>query len=163
MDNYDLANFDSDNGQVPPPAEDVSNTIPFDDSEPPAPVPPVSRKPLTLGANGSSKPQAASRPQGSAPRPAPRPAPRQVPRPASAQAAAVSKKVGQVVAKNTSRITGLKTFYTKLHPGALDFIDEQIAEWLKAHPSVNIKQTNVTVGEVQSKKTEPNIIINIWY
>ncbi len=163
MDNYDLENFDAENGQVPPPAVDLDKPIPFDDSDPPAAATPVSRKPLSLGANGSARPQAASRPQASAPRPAPRAVPRPASRPGAAQAAAVSKKVGQVVAKNTSRITGLKTFYTKLHPGALDFIDEQVAEWLKAHPSVNIKQTNVTVGEVQAKKTEPNIIISIWY
>jgi hypothetical protein len=158
MDNFDLANFDAENGQVPAPAVDLEKPIPFDDSDPPAAATPVSRKPLTLGANGSARPQAASRPQASAPRPAPRPAAR----PGAAQAAAVSKKVGQAVAK-TSRITGMKTFYTKLHPGALDFIDEQVAEWLKAHPSVMIKQTNVTVGEVQAKKTEPNIILSIWY
>ncbi|NQV32050.1 MAG: hypothetical protein HQ515_05110 [Phycisphaeraceae bacterium] len=154
MDNYDLANFDEDNQQVPPPAADLNKPIPFDDSDPPATATPVSRKPLTLGANGSARPQAAPRPQAPA---------KPAPRPAAAQATAVSKKVGQVVAKNTSRITGLKTFYTKLHPGALDFIDEQVAEWLKAHPSIYIKQVNVTVGEVQSKKTEPNIIISVWY
>lgn len=161
MDNYDLANYDAGNDQVPPPASEVGNTIPFDDSDPPAPTPPVSRKPLTLGANGSARPQPqpASRPQASAPRPAPRP----VPRPAAAQGAAVSRKVAKAVGNGVSRITGMKTFYTKLHPGALDFLDEQVAEWLKAHPTVLIKQTNVTVGEVQAKKTEPNIIISIWY
>ncbi len=153
MDNFDLDNFDADNVQVPPPAADAP--IPFDDSDPPVSATSVSRKPLTLGTNGSSKPQAAARPQASAPRPAPRPA--------SAQAAAVSKKVAGAVNNNAPRITGLKTFYTKLHPGALDFIDEQVSEWLKANPSVQIKQTNVTVGEVQAKKTEPNIILSIWF
>ncbi len=62
-----------------------------------------------------------------------------------------------------ARISGLKTFFTKLHPGALVFLDEQVTEWLKAHPDVQIKRTNVSVGEVMSKKTEPNIIINVWY
>lgn len=157
MDNFDLDNFDADNGKVPPPAANAP--IPFDDSDPPVSASPVSRRPLTLGTNGSPKPQAAARPQASAPRPVPRPAPR----PASAQAGAVSKKVALAVSDNAPRITGLKTFYTKLHPGALDFIDEQVAEWLKAHPSVQIKQTNVTVGEVQAKKTEPNIILSIWF
>jgi len=161
MDNYDLVDFDADNGQIPAPDLDNDKPIPFDDSDPlPVQTPPVSRKPLTLGAN-TPKPQAARpAPQpASGPRPAARPAPRAVP----AQAAAVAKKVAQAVGGGSQRITGLKTFYTKLHPGALDFIDEQIAEWLKANPSINIKQTNVTVGEVQSKKTEPNIIISIWY
>ncbi len=155
MDNYDLMNSGADNEDVPPPAEDVNNTIPFDDSDPPASAPSVSRKPLTLGGNGSAKPQAAPRPQATASKPAPRPA--------SAQAAAVSKKAARAVNSNAPRISGLKTFYTKLHPGALDFLDEQVADWLKANPTINIKQTNVTVGEVQAKKTEPNIIISIWF
>ena len=61
------------------------------------------------------------------------------------------------------RITGIKTFFTKLHPGALNFLDEQITEWLKKNPDIVIKRTNVTVGEIQAKKTEPNIVITIWY
>jgi hypothetical protein len=67
---------------------------------------------------------------------------------------------------NTSsaeRITGVKTFFTKLHPGAINFLDEQITDWLKENPSINIKKTNITTGEVQAKKTEPNIIITVWY
>lgn len=64
---------------------------------------------------------------------------------------------------STDRITGVKTFFTKLHPGALQFLDEQISDWLKANPGVAIKRTNITTGDVQSKKTEPNIIITVWY
>jgi len=61
------------------------------------------------------------------------------------------------------RITGVKTFFTKLHPGAIEFLDEQISNWLKANPGISIKLTNTTTGEVQGKKTEPNIIISVWY
>ena len=61
------------------------------------------------------------------------------------------------------RITGVRTFFTKLHPGAISFLDEQITEWLKKNPDISIKQTNVTVGEIQAKKTEPNILITVWY
>ena len=63
----------------------------------------------------------------------------------------------------SERITGIKTFFTKLHPGAMDFLDEQIANWLKANPGIIIKRTNTMAGEVQGKKTEPNIIITVWY
>lgn len=62
-----------------------------------------------------------------------------------------------------NRITGIKTFFTKLHPGAINFLDEQITEWLKKNPGVTIKRTNTVTGPVQAKKTEPNIIINVWY
>jgi hypothetical protein len=64
---------------------------------------------------------------------------------------------------SSERITGVKTFFTKLHPGAMDFLDKQIANWLKNHPDLKVKRTNITTGEVQAKKTEPNIIITIWY
>jgi hypothetical protein len=61
------------------------------------------------------------------------------------------------------RITGVKNFYTKLHAGAIDFLDEQICKWLMDNPGVNIKRTNTVTGDVVGKKTEPSIIITIWY
>ena len=61
------------------------------------------------------------------------------------------------------RITGVKTFYTKLHAGAIDFLDEQICKWLMDNPGVTIKRTNTAVGDVVGKKTEPSIIITIWF
>jgi hypothetical protein len=64
---------------------------------------------------------------------------------------------------SAGRITAVKTFFTKLHPGALDFFDEQVNTWLKNNPKVNIKMIQTAVGEIQAKKTEPNIIITIWY
>ena len=77
---------------------------------------------------------------------------------ATGSAAKTTKKIA-----SSDRITGIKTFFTKLHPGAINFLDEQIADWLKANPGIEIKRTNVITGEVQSKKTEPNLIITIWY
>lgn len=61
------------------------------------------------------------------------------------------------------RITAAKTFFAKLHVGAIGFLDEQITNWLKNNPQVTIKRTNTVVGEIQGKKTEPNIIITLWY
>jgi hypothetical protein len=99
----------------------------------------VSRAPLNLG-GGVSTP-AAPRP------PAPRPAPD---RPPTAPAAA-------------DRITACKTFFTKLHPGAMIFLDEQVAKWLRENPQIVIKLTNVFQGEITEKKTEPSIVIVVWY
>ncbi len=67
------------------------------------------------------------------------------------------------LASSEQRITGVRTFFTKLHPGAIAFLDEQIRDWLKANPDVRVRRTNTVVGDVQSKKTEPNIIVTIWY
>jgi hypothetical protein len=134
---------------------DINKPIPFDNGDkatsvsnaPVSGAPNVSRAPLNLG--GGAKAPAA---QAASPAPASRPA---SPPPARSAAPA---SVG-----SGERITGVKTFFTKLHPGALEFMDEQIGGWLKEHPEVSIKHTNVTTGEVQAKKTEPNIIITLWY
>jgi hypothetical protein len=129
----------------------LDKPLPFDDGEKPilqgnpaAASPSVSRAPLNLG--GGAKPPAA-------PAPGPRAA---SPVPVRRSAAATPVPGGE-------RITGVKTFFTKLHPGALEFMDEQISGWLKDHPEICIKHTNITTGEVQAKKTEPNIIITLWY
>jgi hypothetical protein len=73
----------------------------------------------------------------------------------------VSKAKETVV--SSDRITGVRTFFTKLHAGAIEFLDQQITSWLKANPNLSVKRTNVATGEVQGKKTEPNIIITVWY
>jgi len=69
-----------------------------------------------------------------------------------------TEKVG-----STDRIVGVKTFFTKLHPGAMNFLDEQITKWLQENPDITIKRTNIVTGLMQAKKTEPNIIITVWY
>lgn len=74
----------------------------------------------------------------------------------------ITKKPAEV-ASSTERITGVKTFFTKLHAGAMEFLDEQITNWLHSNPGIVIKRTNTVVGEIQGKKTEPNIIVTIWY
>ncbi len=61
------------------------------------------------------------------------------------------------------RITACKTFFTKMHPGAIHFLDEQIAKWLAENPQVVIKLTNVLQGEITEKKIEQNIVIVVWY
>ncbi len=149
-------------GSQPPTPPDDSNApirIDLEDPKPVAPAKPagaVSHAPLTLGATGAAP--AAARPG--------------VAKPAAAGAKAPPPKivvnqppVRQVakVGASTDRISGVKTFFTKLHPGALDFLDDQINDWLKANPGVRVKMTNTCVGEVQAKKTEANIIITVWY
>lgn len=129
------------------PGQDPDKPIPLDDSDKPIPFdvvdPPkanVSHAPLNLGGAGA-------------------------PAAAAAQPAAriqVAKKPAPKVV-SSARISGVRTFFTKLHPGAIEFLDEQINTWLKQNPGISIKRTNVTTGDIQSKKTEPNIIVTIWY
>ena len=86
--------------------------------------------------------------------------------PTPASAPVTTPTIKKVVAKMVSspdRITGMKTFFAKLHVGSMEFIDEQIISWLRENPGVVIKQTNTTTGMVISKVTEPNLIVTVWY
>lgn len=127
--------------------DDIDKPIPLDDPGPGGAG--VSRAPLNLGGQGR---------QPRAPAAAPKPAAQN--RPVTADKPAPKPAAN---ATGGARITGVKTFFTKLHPGAIEFLDGQIAEWLKKNPGVTVKSTNTTVGEVQAKKTEPNIIVSVWY
>lgn len=131
-----MDNFDS--SKVPG-NEKLDAPIPFDDVNTSKTV---SHSPLTLGGGGPVEaPKIKAAPH--------------LTRPA--------EKKPQEKIVSSDRITGIKTFFAKLHPGAMEFLDEQIGNWLKKNPGVTIKRTNVTTGEVQAKKTEPNIIITVWY
>ena len=133
MDNFDNVNLGGQNLNEHIP---LDNPIPFE--EPGAGGTGISHSPLDLG--------------GSNPVEAPK---IEVPKPVT------MKPAEQAV--STERITGVKTFFTKLHPGAMNFLDEQISKWLKENPDVKIKRTNIVTGEIQAKKTEPNIIITVWF
>ena len=128
-----MDNFDINN----PINDNSDQPIPFDEAV--ASETGVSHSPLDLGGGSST----AQTPKIEAPKPF------------------LKKPAEKIV--STDRIAGVKTFFTKLHPGAMNFLDEQITNWLKENPDVKIKRTNVATGDVQAKKTEPNIIITVWY
>ncbi len=133
MDDFDIEDFGKKTPDEPVP-EDDDILIPFDD---PGDAD-VSHTPLNLG---------------------------DTPAPARAKTtpdSSVKEKSAPKIA-SIDRITGVKTFFTKLHAGAIDFINDQVNNWLKANPEVIVKSTNTTTGMVVAKKTEPNLIITIWY
>jgi len=142
MDNFDVSNLGPQDLNEPIPLDEP---IPFDNIGPGESG--VSHAPLDLG-GGSAAPA----PKVVAPRPAAKP---------SGSTLTGEKPTGKIV--STDRIVGVKTFFTKLHGGAIAFLEEQIARWLKANPGVIVKRTNVVTGDVVGKKVEPNIIITIWY
>ncbi len=121
--------------------DDLDKPISFDDDD--TGQTNVSHSPLNLGGRGTAE----------------------IPKTAAAKPTAARPATAQPAEKAVSsdRITGVRTFFTKLHPGAMEFLDGQISNWLKANPGVVIKRTNTATGEVQAKKTEPNIIITVWY
>jgi len=128
-----------------------TSSIPFDDSG--GPETQISHSPLNLGGGGSAPAPAA--------KPAPKPA--AVPKPAPAAAPGPKPVTVQQAPLSAGRISGVKIFFTKLHAGAMDFLSEQITEWLKNNPNAVVKHTNVVVGEVAAKKTEQNLIVTVWY
>ena len=137
MDNFNNSNFGGQNINEPIPLDqDLDKPIPLEDISIGGGS--VSHAPLDLG--------------GSSPLEAPK---IKVPQP-------VTKKPTEKLVSG-DRITGVKTFFTKLHPGAINFLDEQITKWLKENPEVIIKRTNIITGDIQAKKTDPNIIITVWF
>ena len=141
MDNFDVSNFGPQDLNEP---ISLDGPIPFDNIDPGESG--VSHAPLDLGGGTAQAPKVA------APQPAAKP---------SGSTLTGEKPTEKIV--STDRIVGMKTFYTKLHGGAITFLEEQIARWLKANPDVIVKRTNVVTGDVVGKKVEPNIIITIWY
>jgi len=139
MDNFNGSGFGGQNNNDPIPLDqDFDKPIPLDDISIGGGG--ISHAPLDLG--GSSP---VEMPKIEVPKPAP-----------------VAQKPAEKVT-SSDRITGVKTFFTKLHPGAINFLDEQITKWLAENPEVAIKRTNIITGEIQGKKTDPNIIITVWF
>ncbi|MFZ4576684.1 MAG: hypothetical protein ACOYN0_20065 [Phycisphaerales bacterium] len=56
----------------------------------------------------------------------------------------------------------VKTFHGKLNEESLAFLDQQINEWLEAHPQYDVKFVNSTVGEWQGKTKEPQLVVQLW-
>ena len=132
-----------------PSNKDLEKPIPFDSDTSGKKNEGVSHSPLNLGGGSNNNPAPAAKPKP------------QIKMPAQSKLGAARDSGEKIV--SAERITGVRTFFTKLHAGAIDFLGEQITNWLKNNPGISIKRTNVVTGEIQGKKTEPNIIITVWY
>jgi len=70
--------------------------------------------------------------------------------------------------KRSPNVTGkgaihCKSFHCKLNNEALEFMDQQINDWLDAHPQFEVKLVNTTVGEWAGKQgREPNMVVQVW-
>lgn len=56
-----------------------------------------------------------------------------------------------------------RVFHTKLSQGALDFMNNQVNEWLDGNTDIAIKFAMTTVGPFEGKHTEPNLILTVFY
>ncbi len=159
MDNLANNSSHSDNSGKPIPVPNGPGSPAAVKENPAGNAPPISRAPLNLGGTGTpvASPVAVSPAAPAAHAVAPTPAPR-----AQAPQMPIRKPVAAGPAP-AARIANCKTFFTKLHPGAIKFMDDQITAWLKDNPGVVIKRTNAVTGEIVDKKTEPSILITVWY
>jgi len=67
----------------------------------------------------------------------------------------------------TPNVTGtgaihVKSFHCKLTGDSLDFLDQQINEWLDAHPQYEVKFVTTGIGTWTGKLKEPHLIVNVW-
>jgi hypothetical protein len=56
----------------------------------------------------------------------------------------------------------VKTFVAKLRLDAIDNLDQQVNEWLDAHPEYEVKQVSTSVGTLIGKVNEDAIFMNVW-
>jgi len=56
----------------------------------------------------------------------------------------------------------VKTFVAKLRLDAIDHMDQQVNEWLDAHPQYEVKFVTTTVGRLVGKNTEDALFMSVW-
>jgi hypothetical protein len=56
----------------------------------------------------------------------------------------------------------VRSFHCKLNTESLEFLDQQINEWLDAHPQYEVKFVTTGVGEWVGKTREPNLVVQVW-
>jgi len=68
----------------------------------------------------------------------------------------------------TPNVTGhgaihVKTFHCKLSDDAIGFLDQQVNEWLDAHPQYEVKFVTSNVGEWTGKLgKECHLVVSVW-
>jgi hypothetical protein len=136
----------------------------FEDGREPQPVERTPRPDdLVPIANDSSTPPPVRVPRESPP-------PAGAPAPPGGKIRAFSQQLGSVHEDNwkrTPNTTGtgaihVKSFHCKLTGDSLTYLDQQINEWLDAHPQYEVKQVTTSIGLWTGKLKEPNLIVNVW-
>ncbi len=79
---------------------------------------------------------------------------------APAQAERTWKRATHVHGTGAVRV---RTFHGKLSEQGMDFMDNQINEWLDANPDIEIKFVTSAIGQFEGKIREPALVLNIWY
>lgn len=59
--------------------------------------------------------------------------------------------------------TRCRTFHAKLNDGAVGFMNRQICEWADSNPDIVIKFASTTMGVWEGKKSDPTLIVTVFY
>lgn len=59
--------------------------------------------------------------------------------------------------------TRCRTFHCKLSEGAIEFLNNQINEWLDNNEDVAVKFVQSNIGPFEGKHTEPNMILTLFF
>ena len=72
-------------------------------------------------------------------------------------------KYKRSLSPNVAGATRCRTFHCKLSEAAVEFMNNQINEWLDHNDKIVIKFSNSTIGNFEGKHTEPNLIVTVFY
>lgn len=64
---------------------------------------------------------------------------------------------------STEGATRCRSFHAKLSEPALEFMNNQINDWVDANPGIVIKFATSTIGTFEGKHAEPNLIVTVFY
>lgn len=63
---------------------------------------------------------------------------------------------------NGTGATHVKSFHCKLNSESVEYMDQQINQWLDEHPDYEVKFVTSSVGEWTGKVKEPALVVNVW-
>jgi hypothetical protein len=63
---------------------------------------------------------------------------------------------------NGSGATHVRSFHCKLNSESLEYMDQQINQWLDEHPDYEVKMVTSSIGEWTGKIKEPAVVVSVW-
>jgi len=64
---------------------------------------------------------------------------------------------------NGTGATRVRSFHGRLSAQGLEYLDNQVNEWLDNHPEAEVKFVTSNVGIFEGKIREPALVLNLWY
>jgi hypothetical protein len=64
---------------------------------------------------------------------------------------------------NGTGATRCRTFHCLISEGAVNFMNDQINEWIDGRDDITVKFATSVIGMFEGKHTEPNLILSVFY